>query len=72
MSISKKLLERLARHPQLEKRVSDLLDVIKAESGSLDRADEAEAVITHPGEMGNELLTDWGLHKSGRFAATFR
>ena len=54
MSISKKLLERLVRHPQLEKRVSDLLDVIEAESGSLDRADEAEeAVITHLGEMGN-------------------
>lgn len=64
MSTSKKLLERLAKHPQSEKRVSDLLDVIEAKSGSLDRADEAEeAVITHLGEMGNELLTDWGLHK---------
>ncbi len=64
MPNSKKLSERLVGHPQLEKRVSGLLDVIEAESSSLDRADEAEeAVIKHLKVMGNELLTDWGLHK---------
>ncbi len=67
MSTSKKLSERLADHPKLEKRVSDLLNVVEAESGSLDRASEAEeAVIKHLRGMGNELLTDWGLHKEGQ------
>ena len=69
---SKNISERLADHPQLEKRVRDLLDVVEAKSGNLDRADEAEeAVIQNLRGMGNELLTDWGLHKEDQnFKAT--
>ena len=64
MSTSKNLAEKLAAHPILEKRVSELISLIEAESGHLDRADEAEeAVIENLQELGNELLTDWGAHK---------
>ncbi len=61
------LADRLAAHPELELRVSALLDIVEAESGLLDRADDAddaeEAVIAHLREMGNELLTGWGTYK---------
>ncbi len=58
------LTDRLAAHPELELRVSALLDIVEAESGLLDRADDAEeAVIVHLREMGNELLTGWGTYK---------
>lgn len=58
------LADRLAAHPKLELRVSALLDIVEAESGFLDRADDAEeAVIANLRGMGNELLTDWGTYK---------
>ncbi|KEQ11560.1 hypothetical protein GZ77_15845 [Endozoicomonas montiporae] len=61
MSTSKTLAEKLAAHPELENRVSELINLVEAESGYLDRADEAEeAVIENLKELGNELLTDWG------------
>ncbi|MET4692625.1 hypothetical protein V5J35_004457 [Endozoicomonas sp. NE40] len=64
MSTSKTLAEKLAAHPELEKRVSELISLVEAKSGHLDRADEAEeAVIENLKELGNELLTDWGAHK---------
>lgn len=67
MSTSKTLAEKLAAHPELEKRVSELIDIVEAESGHLDRADEAEnAVIDNLKELGNELLTDWGAHKENQ------
>ena len=57
MSSSGSLADRLAAHPELEHRVSALLDIVEAESGLLDRADDAEqAVIKHLRCMGNELL----------------
>ena len=53
MSTSKTLAEKLAAHPELEKRVSELIDIVEAESGHLDRADEAEsAVIDNLKELG--------------------
>ena len=67
MSTSKTLAEKLAAHPELEKRVSELIDIVEAESGHLDRADEAEnAVIDNLKELGNELLTDWGAYKENQ------
>lgn len=64
MSSSGSLADRLAAHPELEHRVSALLDIVEAESGLLDRADDAEqAVIKHLRCMGNELLTDWSACK---------
>ncbi|MFK0571750.1 hypothetical protein [Endozoicomonas sp.] len=43
------------------------MDVVEAESGHLDRADQAEdAVIKHLRGMGNELLTEWGAHKENQ------
>ncbi|MGI9276849.1 MAG: hypothetical protein ACR2PT_18635 [Endozoicomonas sp.] len=64
MSSSISLADRLAAHPELELRVSALLDIVEAESGHLDRADDAEeAVIANLRRMGNELLTDWRTDK---------
>lgn len=58
------LANRLAAHPELELRVSALLDIVEAENGLLDLADDAEeAVITNLRGMGNELLTEWGTCK---------
>ena len=67
MSTSKTLAEKLAAHPELEKRVSELIDIVEAESGYPDRADEAEnAVIDNLRELGNELLTDWEAYKENQ------
>ena len=67
MYSSKSLAEKLTAHPELEKRISQLIDIVEAESGHLDLADEAEgAVIENLKELGNELLTDWGEHKEGQ------
>ena len=64
MSSPISLADRLAAHPELERRVSALLDIVEAESGLLDRADDAEeAVINSLRCMGNELLTDWSACK---------
>ena len=64
MSSSISLADRLTAHPELERRVSSLLDIVEAESGLLDRADDAEeAVINNLRCMGNELLTDWSACK---------
>ena len=67
MPTSKTLAEKLAAPPELEKRVSRLIDILEAESGHLDRADEAEdRVIENLRELGNELLTGWGVHKENQ------
>ncbi len=64
MSSPISLADRLAAHPELKRRVSALLDIVEAESGLLDRADDAEqAVIENLRLMGNELLTDWSACK---------
>ena len=53
--------------PELKKRVSELIDIVEAESGHLDRADEAEnAVIDNLRELGNKLLKDWGAYKENQ------
>ena len=67
MFTSRTLAEKLAAHPELEKRVSELVDIVEAESGHFDRADEAEdAFIDKLQKLGNELLTDWGAHKESQ------
>ncbi len=64
------LADRLAAHSELELRVSALLDIVEAEAGLLDRADDAEeAVITNLRGMGNELLTEWGADKEDQQCA---
>ncbi len=42
------LIEKLKAHPEVTKRVPALIDITESESGSFDRADEAEdAIIMH-------------------------
>ena len=38
MSSSKSLAEKLTAHPELEKRMSKLIDIVEAESGHLDQS----------------------------------
>ena len=45
MSTSKTLAEKLAAHSELEKRVSELIDIVEAKPGHLDRADGAENAV---------------------------
>ena len=46
MSTSKTLAKKLAAHSELEKRVSELIDIVEAEPRPhLDRADEAENAV---------------------------
>ena len=67
MTSTKILAEKLAAHPELEKRVSDLINIVDAEPGRLDKADEAEeAVIENLRELGKELLTEWGTGKESQ------
>ena len=54
------LIKKLKAHPDITKRMLALIEITEAESGSFDRADEAEdAVVTHV-RLGNELMSDWG------------
>ncbi len=61
------LVEKLKAHPEITERMLALIDITEAESGSFDRADEAEdAVIEHFRKLGNEILSDWGEFKEAQ------
>lgn len=52
--------ERLQAHPQLRERFEEILAIVEAEVGTLDRADEAEQrVIEELRRLGQEALQDW-------------
>ena len=61
----KTLADRLKEHPELEKRLSALLDITEAPSGEYEKPHEAEdAIIEHFHHMGNEFLAAWGNGKA--------
>ena len=61
------LIKKLKAHPDITKRMLALIEITEAESGSFDRADEAEdAVVTHVRKLGNELMSDWGAFKEAQ------
>lgn len=67
------LIEKLKAHPKVAERVLALIDITESESGSFDRADEAEdAVIEHFRKLGNDLLNDWGEFKEAQKLDTAR
>lgn len=54
------LLERLAHHPELQKRVEGILDIMESSGDDLKSADEAERQITELiRKMGHEALAGW-------------
>ena len=66
--MSKSLEERLSalmkQHPALEKRIESMLEVLDAEEGVLDNANDAEErVIEELQKLGSELLDGWAENK---------
>ena len=60
-------------HPQLRERFGELLALVEAERGSLDRADEAEQrVIETLRRLGLEVLQDWADGKVAQQTAAVR
>lgn len=54
------LTERLEAHPQLQKRFSQILDIVENTDGDVELADDAEErVIEELRRLGNEVLHDW-------------
>ena len=50
------LAERLANHPDLEQRFSEILNIVEAKSGTLDRADDAEDAVANLQKLGKKSL----------------
>jgi hypothetical protein len=58
------LEKRLEQHPQLQKRVESLLDVVEDANGDLDKANAAEErVILELQQMGREAIEHWATAK---------
>lgn len=54
------LSARLEKHPELRRRVEQLLDLCEDRAGDLQHADEAERrVIEELRTLGHEVLEDW-------------
>ena len=54
------ILDRLARHPELQKRVEGILEILESSGSDLRRADEAERQITKQvRQLGHEALSGW-------------
>lgn len=52
--------ERLAHHPELQKRFEQILTIAEAEGSNLQRADEVELqVIESVRQLGQDALTSW-------------
>lgn len=58
------ITQRLSRHPQLQKRVEHILDIMESTGDDLKRADEAERQITELiRQMGHDALSGWADHR---------
>lgn len=54
------ITERLAHHPDLQKRVESILDIMESSGVDLRRADEAERqIIELVRQMGHDALSGW-------------
>jgi predicted ribosome quality control (RQC) complex YloA/Tae2 family protein len=61
-SEANKLSERLEKHPELRRRVEQLLDLCEDRADDLQNADEAERrVIEELRTLGHEVLEDWAM-----------
>ncbi len=56
--------ERLNKHPQLKKRIEQLLKVVENANGNFQKANDAEQrVIEELRKMGNEVLHNWASNR---------
>jgi hypothetical protein len=59
--------ERLQTHPSLRERFEEILAIVEAEVGTLDRADAVEQrVIEELRRLGQAVLQDWATHQVER------
>ena len=59
--------ERLNKHPDLKKRIDELLKIVEDAEGDIEKANEAEQmVIEELRKMGNEVLHSWARNKEKR------
>ncbi len=59
--------ERLNKHPDLKKRIHELLKVVEDAEGDIQKANDAEQmVIDELRKMGNEALQSWAKNKEKR------
>ncbi len=56
--------ERLNKHPDLKKRINELLKIIENAEGDIQKANDAEQmVIEELRKMGNEALHSWASNR---------
>jgi len=59
--------ERLNKHPDLKKRIDELLKIVEDAEGDIQKANEAEQmVIEELRKMGNEALHSWARTREKR------
>lgn len=60
----KNIEERLKANPQILECIEDILNIIEASSGHIDKADEAELFLTEvTRRIGNVALNNWAHNK---------
>lgn len=65
--------ERLNRHPELKARMKSILDLTENTQGDVIKADDAEKqTIKAVRQLGNDILQDWGNHRSASSEAQLR
>jgi hypothetical protein len=74
MSDQKKSLEqRLKAHPDLQKRIETILDIVEDASDDVKTADEAEQrAIEELRQLGSEVMKNWAAQKEGQKAASYQ
>jgi len=69
----KSLEERLKAHPDLQKRIETILDIVEDESDDVKTADEAEQrTIEELRQLGSEVMQNWAAKKEGQKAAAYQ
>lgn len=65
----KNLEERLQKHPEIQKKVEELLDIVEDPNNKYEKANAAEqALIEDLRKMGNQVMTAWALSRHGEKA----
>lgn len=64
---ARKLAERLARHPELLRQITGLLDEVENQAGGFKTADDAEeALIVRVRKIGQTGLNDWAMREAAK------
>lgn len=64
--------KRLNRHPDLKKRIDELLKIVENAEGDIQKASEAEQmVIEELRKMGNDVLRNWAENREKQTSEKF-